>query len=296
MDDSVSQQGRAVPARGETPEAYVKRIGGLATVRRASFGDGEMVWRLWGDGPPLVLLHGGYGSWTHWIRNVLPLAEHFTVIAADLPSHGDSDALPKRPTREEVAQAVAMGLAEVVPRDRPFDLVGFSLGANLAAAVAATHGGKLGRAVLVGPGGLGVSSQEIRGLRKWRPDLPRDELDARHRNNLGVMMLCDDARVDDLAVHLQRENSLRTKFRIRRSVVNTVLCDYLPEMRAALRCIWGEQDVYSVGNRVKRLEIMRRTHPDLQFRIVPDAGHWVMYEQPAAFNAALLDVLGVGGE
>ena len=33
-------------------------------------GDGSLVWRVWGSGPPLILLHGGYGSWTHWIRNV----------------------------------------------------------------------------------------------------------------------------------------------------------------------------------------------------------------------------------
>jgi len=41
-------------------------------------GIGTMVWRIWGSGPPLVLFHGGYGSWTHWIRNVLVLAKGAT--------------------------------------------------------------------------------------------------------------------------------------------------------------------------------------------------------------------------
>ena len=26
----------------------------------------KVSWRSWGKGTPLVLLHGGYGSWRHW--------------------------------------------------------------------------------------------------------------------------------------------------------------------------------------------------------------------------------------
>ena len=43
-------------------------------------GQGDLVWHVWGGQgadpalPPLLLLHGGSGSWTHWLRNVLPLA------------------------------------------------------------------------------------------------------------------------------------------------------------------------------------------------------------------------------
>src|SRR3546814_1155899 len=55
-----------------------------AEVRTTPCGDGQMVWRLWGEGPPLVLLHGGSGSWTHWFRNIPALARRYRVIAADL--------------------------------------------------------------------------------------------------------------------------------------------------------------------------------------------------------------------
>src|SRR5437763_9356025 len=51
-------------------------------------GDGSMVWHCWGSGLPLVLLHGGYGSWSHWIRNVLPLSRSFRVIPPDPPGLG----------------------------------------------------------------------------------------------------------------------------------------------------------------------------------------------------------------
>lgn len=253
-----------------------------------------MVWRQWGDGPPLVLLHGGYGAWTHWIRNVEALAGYFRVIAADMPGHGDSDTFPGRATREMMAEAVVQGLDRVVPEATPYALVGFSMGANMAALVATLQSRDLRTVVTVGAGGLGVS-ERIPGLRKWRPDLPREELDRRHRHNLGVIMFRDPSRIDDLAVYLQRENGLRMRFRGGRTRANTLLRDHLPRLRADLKCIWGGQDVYSTNSRAERLAIIRQSHPDADSRVIDDAGHWVMYEQAAAFNATLLDMLGVDG-
>lgn len=41
-----------------------------------------------GEGPPLLLIHGT-GASTHTWRDVMPLlAQHYTVLAADLPGHG----------------------------------------------------------------------------------------------------------------------------------------------------------------------------------------------------------------
>lgn len=44
-------------------EAVVSRVESLATRQRTPCGAGSMVWRAWGDGRPLVLLHGTSGSW-----------------------------------------------------------------------------------------------------------------------------------------------------------------------------------------------------------------------------------------
>ncbi len=279
-----------VPRAGESPAACVARIDRLARRRTTPCGDGEMVWRLWGEGPPVVLFHGGYGAWSHWIRNVERLAERHCVIAADMPGHGDSDPFSDRVTRQAMAETVARGLDEIIPENTPCALVGFSMGANLSALIASLQSRALQTVITVGAGGLGISEQ-VSGLRMWRPDLPRDELDARHRHNLGVIMFRDAARIDDLAVHIQRENGLCMRFRGGRPRLNTLLRDHLPDLKAELKCIWGAQDVYSQNNRATRLEIIRQTHPDVDSRAIDDAGHWVMYEQADAFNAMLLDML-----
>ena len=43
-----------------------------------------------GQGPNLVLVHGGSGSRTHWFNNVEKLCASFTVITLDLPGFGES--------------------------------------------------------------------------------------------------------------------------------------------------------------------------------------------------------------
>ena len=82
----------------------MRRLDAEAQRTESPCGDGSMVWRSWGEGPPLVLLHGASGSWTHWIRNVLPLARHHRVLAPDMPGYGESDAPPEPHTAESLAE------------------------------------------------------------------------------------------------------------------------------------------------------------------------------------------------
>jgi len=79
----------ALPTVAPHPE--ISRLDRLATRIETPLANGRMVWRTWGAGDPVVLLHGGSGSWTHWIRNIEPLSKHFTVFVPDLPGHGESD-------------------------------------------------------------------------------------------------------------------------------------------------------------------------------------------------------------
>jgi pimeloyl-ACP methyl ester carboxylesterase len=36
---------------------------------------------------------------------------------------------------------------------------------------------------------------------------------------------------------------------------------------------------------------LRRFQPELDFRVIPGAGHWAMYEQPEEFNRAVIELL-----
>src|SRR5579863_9848650 len=101
-------------ADGDRQFELVKSLAEEAEEILSPCGRGYMIWRAWGTGPLLVLLHGGYGSWAHWVRNIRPLASRFRVIAPDLPGLGDSATPPLPYTPEGLAEIVAAGLDEVV--------------------------------------------------------------------------------------------------------------------------------------------------------------------------------------
>jgi len=59
--------------------------------RRAAISRGEIAWDVFGDGPPVVLVHGTPSRSVLW-RNVAPaLAERFTVYVFDLLGFGQSE-------------------------------------------------------------------------------------------------------------------------------------------------------------------------------------------------------------
>jgi magnesium chelatase accessory protein len=85
-----------------------------------------------GTGPAIFLLHGT-GAATHSWRALLPLlADHFTVIAPDLPGHGFSEALPSSQMSLPGMARAAADLLRAL-KVKPALVVGHSAGAAILA-------------------------------------------------------------------------------------------------------------------------------------------------------------------
>jgi len=250
-------------------------------------GDGSLVWRAWGNGRPVLLAHGGHGAWSHWIRNIDVIASERTVWALDLPGLGES-AMPPREDHEAISDAIATGLRQLIASELPLDIVGFSFGGVTAAHLAAFHPELVRRLILVDTGGLDLPMGhiDVRGIR----GLEDEERRAVLRANLLSLMLHDPASVDELALHLQATNGRRARIQAEKLVLPDRLLRVLPRVSVQLDAIWGEHDSPHPDPAAQEA-VFRRFHPDLDFRVIPGAGHWAMYERPAAFNHAVLDLL-----
>src|SRR5438067_13438923 len=179
----------------DTTKALVERIAAEAERFETPCGNGGMVWHSWGSGPPLVLLHGGYGSWTHWIRNVLPLSRQFRVLAPDLPGLGESAAPPEPWTAQGLAAIVVAGIDRILPREGELRLAGFSFGGVIGGSVAAQLGDRLRSFTVVGSNGLGLERSPT-PLRRVPPDADEAEEFATHRYNLNQLMIADPDKID----------------------------------------------------------------------------------------------------
>lgn len=277
-------------------EATVALIEGIAAEAERTLtpcGDGAMVWRSWGSGPPLVLLHGGYGSWMHWIRNVSPLSRQFRVIAPDLPGLGESATPPEPWTAEGLAAIIVEGLDIVLAQDqsssetRPH-LAGFSFGGVIGGSVAARLGDRLRGFTVVGSNGLGLERSPT-PLRRVPPDCDEAEEFATHRYNLNQLMIADPDKIDELALYLQKTNHARARMRSRRFSRSGALVEALPRITARLDGIWGECDRTAVPHLAERAQVLRGVQPNARFAVVPGAGHWVSFESADRFNALLAE-------
>jgi pimeloyl-ACP methyl ester carboxylesterase len=270
----------------------VERIAAAASLRETPCGDGTMPWRSWGTGAPLVLLHGGSGSWTHWIRNIEYFARRHRVVAPDLPGLGDATSLPATAGVDAVANTCADGIDAVVGAER-IDLVAFSWGCTVAGAVAARLGARVRSLLLVGPAALGAdrwgSMQPLR--RRWR-GMTDDDLWQINRDNLARLMIGEPERIDTLAVYLQVENTRRSRFDSPQFARTTLLFDALCATTCPLRVVYGDRDAPVAPEFPSRRERVLAARHDAEFDVVPGYGHWLQYEW-AGFNDYLSSWLAV---
>jgi 2-hydroxy-6-oxonona-2,4-dienedioate hydrolase len=274
----------------EQTVALVKGVAAEARRVETPCGGGHMVWHVWGSGPPLALLHGGYGSWTHWIRNVLPLSRHFTVAAPDLPGLGESATPPEPHTPEGLAHIVVEGLDVVFGGTARLHIAGFSFGGVLGGHVAAQLGDRVGGFTIVGSNGLGLVRQPT-ALQRLPEGASEAEALAVARHNLAALMIADSDKIDELAVYIQAENAPRGRIKSRRFSRADTLARALPLVTARIEGIWGERDATAYPHLDERARALRAVQPGARFEVVPGAGHWVQYEAADLFNPLLADIV-----
>lgn len=254
-------------------------------------GDNQTIWRVWGSGPSLILLHGGYGSWTHWIRNVEALAANHTVYAVDMPAFGDSDKPDVSITAPVLADLLWKSIDTIFGSDAGMRIVGFSFGGVIGIQMAALRPERIERLVVIGSGGYGIARPQNVSLSKWRHLESRDEVLAIHRQNLAALMFHDPQRIDDLALYLQIDNTKRARINSRDVAQSTDVPKILSELRVSIDGIWGAQDAVSKERLPLLKELLNGVDPQSEFLVIEDAGHWVQYEAADIVNEELARLL-----
>ncbi len=267
----------------------------LATGQRCEL-PGGMIWHAWGpdNAPTFVLLHGGSGSWTHWIRNIEPLvAEGYRVLAVDLPGFGDSEAPAKGGDADALVEPLHAAWQLLRQHDNNI-LMGFSFGGMTAALWLAQYPQDAQALVMVGAPGFGLASPKRIPLKGWR-HLATEALQAQaHRHNLMGLMLHDEANLDEVAMRLHVLNVVRDRMTRRRLSSTPVLVEAMPKIKCPVHVIYGEFDAFYL-DRLPEVEAMfKQVTPNLVlWQLVEGMGHWVQYENPTGFHRALKHTLSL---
>jgi pimeloyl-ACP methyl ester carboxylesterase len=264
----------------------------------------RVVYRLAGDGPLLVLVHGITSSSENWAGIGPRLAEHFTVLAPDLLGHGRS----AKPRGDYSLGAYASGVRDLM-MTLGFErgtFVGHSLGGGVAMQLAYQFPERAERLVLVSSGGLGrevsfvLRAATIPGAELVLPVLANARLLSAGR---GVGRVLDRLRLrphTDIE-EIARGHASLADAEARAAFVHTLRAVVEPggqrvDARDRLYLarelpfllIWGEQD------RVIPVEHGRQAHelvPHSRFETLPDAGHFPHLDDPDRFLEILEDFI-----
>lgn len=293
MDDVVdvaAGQARFTPKPAVEPGVswcdIAQRPTNGATVDLVDVGGRRMGYHRAGDGPPLVLLHGGWSDGRAWGPQLEGLADGFDVIAWDAPGCGGSDDPPDRMALADYADAVADLLA-ALGIERPH-LGGLSFGGGLAIAVYQRHPQLVRSLVLAG------------GYAGWKGSLPLEEVDARLRQVRaeagrppaawldGYLPSVFSGPVPRETIELVRTMMLEVRptglLPMVTAFAEADLNEVLPTIAVPTLLLYGELDARAP---LSVAEALHAAIPSSELVVLPGVGHEVNLAAPDAFNAEI---------
>lgn len=259
-----------------------------------------------GNGPTIVLLHGGgpgASSWSNFARNIAVLAERFHVIAVDQPGFGRSDKPTRHPQYFTHSASALNDLFDTLGIERAH-LVGNSLGGGTAVRFALNHPDRAGRLVLMGPGGLSVNlfaSDPTEGVSKLGsfsapPGPSKDKLESFLKIMVYDQSLITPELLEERYAIASTPESLAAMKAMGRSFAGSdyedgMLWREAYRLRQRVLLIWGRED------RVNPLDgalVALKTIPRAELHVFGCCGHWAQLEKFDEFNRLTTEFLSGG--
>lgn len=236
-----------------------------------------------GSGPDLLFLHSVAGI-TADNPFLLALAGKYHVYAPQLPGYGDSGESDNVRDMLDVTLH-SFDVLEALGLHKPI-LVGHSLGGMIAAEMAAIRPTEIDRLCLIASAGLWLDDYPV-------PDiftlLPREFPEYMfHDTEVGARMMTANTNVDDPAflipflINNARQLGMAGKFLF--PIPDRGLKERIHRIKAKTVLVWGDSDRLFPA---PYAQAFKAAIKGAELVSVPDAGHQVILEQPAAVMAAI---------
>lgn len=248
----------ALPAT--TAEGYVER-------------DGARIWHAsYGDGPPVLLLHGGLGHSGNWGYQIPALvAADYRVIALDTRGHGRSTR-DDRPYSYELLAADALAVLDTLGIARAAT-VGWSDGACTALILADRHPGRVAGVFFFA---CNMDPSGTKELDEGDPLIGR--CFGRHAADYARLSSTPDAFREFVAA-VGRMQATEPNYG----------ADDLARLRVPVAIVQGAGDEFI---RREHAEYLARGIPGATLTILPGVTHFAPLQRPDEFNANVLAFLG----
>lgn len=251
----------------------------------------SLFFRQTGQGPPLLILHGVFGSGDNWLTVTRQIAEHFTVYLIDQRNHGRSF------HSEEFSYPVlCQDVVDFADEHNlaQFDLIGHSMGGKVAMNLAVLHPERIRKMVVVDIAPRFYSphhQQIIAGFDAVQLDRVQSRSDAEQQ----MAAFIDEPDVRQfLLKNLYRTDDGSYGWRINLPILRKAVMEIgqaLPEGPAVpIPTLFLKGGNSRYISEKDETEIHQR-FPQSEIITIEGAGHWLQAEKPAEFLQSVLPFL-----
>jgi pimeloyl-ACP methyl ester carboxylesterase len=239
-----------------------------------------------GNGPALLLLHGGLSDSRVWRRQIDDLSDEFTVVAWDAPGCGRSSDPPESFRLPDYADCLAEFITEI-GLEQPH-VLGLSFGAGLALELYRRHP-SIPRALILASayagwkGSLPAEVVEQRLQQAFREsDLPPDQVVSGWITGLFPKPV-PQSLIEELSVIMSGFHPVGMRV-MAQSFAEADLRDILPNIGIPTLLLYGEDDQRAP------MTVAQDLHagiPGSELIVLPGVGHDSNLEAPEIFNTAV---------
>ena len=254
----------------------------------------KLCYQDFGHGDTVLILPGLGTSIDFWQLIIPKLAEHFRVVAVDLPGFGKSEK-PDASYDLRWIDSKILAFMDACGIDRA-NVIGGSMGGHLGLLLALEHSQRVEKLVMMGSTGDWQAPGPLLdfGIRNlWNEHLITDYLRG-HWPELFPLMISHPSEMTDRLFHYQM--ALRADFccywpegrasaRALRSIFLSSCRDRFGDLQVPLLLLWGEGDRIHTP---RHAQFIHESVSDSQLVVVPDSSHEVMIDQPEQFDNAVI--------
>ena len=258
----------------------------------ARINDLQLHYVTYGQGDPVVLLHGWPTTWYEW-RQVMPiLAENYTVIAPDTRGLGDSGR-PKAGYDKRTLASDLYGLVNQLGLDR-INLVGHDLGGQIAYAYANEYPDNVRRLAIVDVPLPGLTGWDKLESKLWHfafhaiPDLPEALVKGKERTYISYFYSDSftATEIDEYVRTYSAPGAMKAGFEYYRAFDRDARQNQEYAQNKLKMPVLAIAGANSLGNAL--YEQLQPVSENLQREIIADGGHWLSIEHPQELAQLLL--------
>jgi 3-oxoadipate enol-lactonase len=248
--------------------------------QRVKSGDADIVYRVLGEGPPVVLLHPFPANHQFWLPVTESLATRYRIILPDLRGHGDSEVGEGPATMEKHANDIAQVMDAADIGRAP--LIGVSIGGYALFAFWRKHRGRIAALGFCNTKAPADSAEARSGRLQAANDVLERGTEPFFESMIPRLLgkSTRETRPDlvDGALAMMRKMSPEDVAQVQRGMAERPdSVDTLKTVNVPTLVITGEEDILTGLNEA---ELMRQRISGSQLRVIPKAGHFSPWEQP----------------